>query len=106
MLVNRECDHVNKVHLMFTFWFQLEKSLKTQIDGWEEEHGKEFLVNGQKFLEYVQQQWEQHHAEKENEKLERVCFYLDKTIYIFWSFHFLSQKYCKYLLSPLANEEN
>uniref|UniRef100_A0A8C3A712 Protein regulator of cytokinesis 1a n=1 Tax=Cyclopterus lumpus TaxID=8103 RepID=A0A8C3A712_CYCLU len=50
---------------------KLEKSLKAQIDGWEEEHGKEFLVNGQKFLEYVRQQWDHHHAEKENEKLER-----------------------------------
>ncbi|XP_054475855.1 protein regulator of cytokinesis 1-like isoform X2 [Anoplopoma fimbria] len=50
---------------------KLEKSLKAQIDAWEEEHGKEFLVNGQKFLEYVQQQWDHHHAEKEQEKLER-----------------------------------
>ncbi|XP_068459835.1 protein regulator of cytokinesis 1-like isoform X2 [Clinocottus analis] len=50
---------------------KLEKSLKAQIDAWEEEHGNEFLVNGQKFLEYVQLQWEQHHSEKESEKLER-----------------------------------
>lgn len=32
----------------------------------------EFQVNGQPFLEYVQQQWDQHHSEKEKEKLERV----------------------------------
>ncbi|XP_076590066.1 protein regulator of cytokinesis 1-like isoform X1 [Chaetodon auriga] len=50
---------------------KLEKSLKAQIDVWEEEHGKEFQVNGQKFLEYVQQQWENHHNEKEKEKLDR-----------------------------------
>ncbi|XP_036963400.1 protein regulator of cytokinesis 1-like isoform X2 [Acanthopagrus latus] len=50
---------------------KLEKTLKTQIDAWEQEHNKEFLVNGQKFLEYVQQQWEHHHTEKEKEKLER-----------------------------------
>lgn len=50
---------------------KLEKSLKAQIDAWEEEHGKEFLVNGQKFLEYVQLQWDTHHSEKESEKLER-----------------------------------
>ncbi|KAM7396850.1 hypothetical protein PAMP_019858 [Pampus punctatissimus] len=50
---------------------KLEKSLKAQIDDWEQEHGKEFLVNGQKFLEYVQQQWDHHHTEKEKEKLER-----------------------------------
>ncbi|XP_068170194.1 protein regulator of cytokinesis 1-like isoform X2 [Antennarius striatus] len=50
---------------------KLEKSLKAQIDIWEHEHGKEFLVNGQKFLEYVQQQWDNHHAEKEEKKMER-----------------------------------
>ncbi|XP_053175669.1 protein regulator of cytokinesis 1-like [Scomber japonicus] len=50
---------------------KLEKSLKAQIDNWEEEHGKEFLVNEQKFLEYVQEQWDHHHSEKEKEKLER-----------------------------------
>lgn len=50
---------------------KLEKTLKAKIDAWEQEHGKAFLVNGQKFLEYVQQQWDQHHAEKEKEKLER-----------------------------------
>lgn len=50
---------------------KLEKTLKSQIENWEQEHGMEFLVNGQKFLEYVQQQWENHHNEKEMEKLER-----------------------------------
>ncbi|XP_041794316.1 protein regulator of cytokinesis 1-like [Chelmon rostratus] len=50
---------------------KLEKSLKTQIDAWELEHTKEFLVNGQKFLEYVQHQWDHHHTEKEKEKQER-----------------------------------
>nr|XP_046249251.1 protein regulator of cytokinesis 1-like isoform X2 [Scatophagus argus] len=50
---------------------KLEKSLKAQIDVWEQQHGKEFLVNGQKFLEYVQHQWDNHHTEKEKEKLER-----------------------------------
>ncbi|XP_041652659.1 protein regulator of cytokinesis 1-like isoform X1 [Cheilinus undulatus] len=50
---------------------KLEKVLKAQIDIWEQENGKEFQVNGQKFLEYVQQQWDNHHTEKEKEKLER-----------------------------------
>lgn len=39
---------------------------------WEQEHGAEFQVNGQQFLEYVEQQWDQHHNEKEKEKLQRV----------------------------------
>ncbi|KAK5619479.1 hypothetical protein CRENBAI_013864 [Crenichthys baileyi] len=50
---------------------KLEKTLKVQIDGWEQEHSKDFLVNGQKFLDYVEQQWKEHHEEKEREKLER-----------------------------------
>lgn len=66
-----------KAQIAHTCLFQLEKSLKAQIDAWEQEHSREFLVNGQKFLEYVQQQWESHHTEKEKEKLERVCHSFD-----------------------------
>uniref|UniRef100_A0AAY4CNC6 Protein regulator of cytokinesis 1a n=1 Tax=Denticeps clupeoides TaxID=299321 RepID=A0AAY4CNC6_9TELE len=50
---------------------KLEKSLKSQIDLWEEEQGCEFLVHGQKFLQFVQEQWAQYNTEKEREKLER-----------------------------------
>ncbi|XP_076002961.1 protein regulator of cytokinesis 1b isoform X2 [Genypterus blacodes] len=50
---------------------KVEKKLRSQIEGWESEQGREFLVNGQKFLQYVEQQWEQHHMEKEKEKQER-----------------------------------
>ncbi|KAM3869681.1 protein regulator of cytokinesis 1-like, partial [Diretmus argenteus] len=50
---------------------KLEKSLKAQIDLWEQEHSREFQVNGQKFLEYVQLQWDLYHSEKEQEKLQR-----------------------------------
>ncbi|XP_071752769.1 protein regulator of cytokinesis 1-like isoform X1 [Centroberyx gerrardi] len=50
---------------------KLEKCLKAQIDLWEQEHGREFLVNGQKFIEHVQKQWDLHHTEKEKEKMER-----------------------------------
>ncbi|XP_054626888.1 protein regulator of cytokinesis 1b [Dunckerocampus dactyliophorus] len=50
---------------------KLEKTLKAQIDAWESERSCEFLVNGQKFLEYVEEQWKLHQAEKEREKLER-----------------------------------
>lgn len=51
---------------------QLEKKLKAEIDVWESEQGQEFLVNGQKFLQYVEEQWELHRVEKEKEKAERV----------------------------------
>uniref|UniRef100_A0A8K9UTJ7 Protein regulator of cytokinesis 1b n=1 Tax=Oncorhynchus mykiss TaxID=8022 RepID=A0A8K9UTJ7_ONCMY len=50
---------------------KLEKKLKAQIDVWEQEQAREFLVNGQKFLQFVEEQWELHRIEKENEKLER-----------------------------------
>ncbi|KAM3877324.1 protein regulator of cytokinesis 1b [Diretmus argenteus] len=50
---------------------KLEKKLKAQIDAWEAEQGREFLVNGQKFLQYVEEQWELLRVEKEREKLER-----------------------------------
>ncbi len=51
---------------------QLEKSLKAQIDLWEAAHFKEFRVNAQPFLQYVEDQWDQHRMEKEREKQERV----------------------------------
>uniref|UniRef100_A0A8C4HQE3 Protein regulator of cytokinesis 1 n=1 Tax=Dicentrarchus labrax TaxID=13489 RepID=A0A8C4HQE3_DICLA len=50
---------------------KLEKKLKAQIDVWEGEQAREFLVNGQKFLQYVEEQWELHRIEKEKEKQER-----------------------------------
>uniref|UniRef100_A0A4W5PB33 Protein regulator of cytokinesis 1b n=1 Tax=Hucho hucho TaxID=62062 RepID=A0A4W5PB33_9TELE len=50
---------------------KLEKKLKAQIDVWEQEQAREFLVNGQKFLQFVEEQWELHRIEKANEKLER-----------------------------------
>ncbi|KAM4630413.1 protein regulator of cytokinesis 1b [Polymixia lowei] len=50
---------------------KLEKKLKAEIDAWEGEQGREFLVNGQKFLEYVEEQWALHHIEKEKAKQER-----------------------------------
>uniref|UniRef100_A0A3B1J875 Protein regulator of cytokinesis 1b n=1 Tax=Astyanax mexicanus TaxID=7994 RepID=A0A3B1J875_ASTMX len=50
---------------------KLEKKLKLQVEQWEEQQGREFLVGGQKFLQFVGEQWEQHRLEKEREKQER-----------------------------------
>ncbi|XP_036439799.1 protein regulator of cytokinesis 1b isoform X2 [Colossoma macropomum] len=50
---------------------KLEKKLKAQIDLWEQEQGREFLVQGQKFMQFVTEQWELHRLEKEREKQER-----------------------------------
>ncbi|XP_053437881.1 protein regulator of cytokinesis 1 isoform X3 [Nycticebus coucang] len=50
---------------------KLEEELKAQIEMWEQEHSKAFVVNGQKFMEYVTEQWEMHRLEKERAKQER-----------------------------------
>lgn len=46
--------------------------MKARIELWEQEHSKAFVVNGQKFMEYVAEQWEMHRLEKERAKQERV----------------------------------
>lgn len=53
-------------------WSQLEEDLKAQIEMWEQKHSAAFVVNGQKFMEYVTEQWEMHRLEKERAKQERV----------------------------------
>ncbi|XP_060715160.1 protein regulator of cytokinesis 1b isoform X3 [Tachysurus vachellii] len=50
---------------------KLEKKLKAQIEEWEQEQGREFLVQGQKFMQFVSEQWDLHRLEKEREKQER-----------------------------------
>ncbi|XP_062845980.1 protein regulator of cytokinesis 1b isoform X1 [Trichomycterus rosablanca] len=50
---------------------KLEKKLKVQIEMWEQEQGQDFLVQGQKFMQFVSEQWELHRLEKEREKQER-----------------------------------
>ncbi|PNJ62205.1 PRC1 isoform 2 [Pongo abelii] len=50
---------------------KLEEELKARIELWEQEHSKAFMVNGQKFMEYVAEQWEMHRLEKERAKQER-----------------------------------
>lgn len=61
------------VNACFVFLIaQLEKSLKSQIEPWEAAQGTEFLVRGQRFMQYVEEQWNLHQLEKEREKLERV----------------------------------
>ncbi|XP_043842707.1 protein regulator of cytokinesis 1-like isoform X2 [Dromiciops gliroides] len=51
--------------------FELEEELKAQIELWEQEYSKDFVVNGQKFVEYMMEQWEMHRLEKEKAKQER-----------------------------------
>lgn len=57
---------------MCCVWGQLEEELKARIEHWEQENSAAFVVNGQKFMEYVTEQWELHRLEKERAKQERV----------------------------------
>ncbi|XP_016431013.1 protein regulator of cytokinesis 1b [Sinocyclocheilus rhinocerous] len=50
---------------------ELEKKLKAEIEQWEHEQNREFQVNGQKFTQFVTDQWESYRLEKEREKQER-----------------------------------
>ncbi|XP_074092311.1 protein regulator of cytokinesis 1-like [Macrotis lagotis] len=50
---------------------KLEEELNAQIEIWEKEHSKTFVVKGHKFIEYVMEQWEMFHLKKEQEKQER-----------------------------------
>ncbi|KAK2914097.1 hypothetical protein Q8A67_002496 [Cirrhinus molitorella] len=50
---------------------RLEKKLKAEIEQWEHEQNREFQVNGQKFMQFVTDQWETYRLEKEREKQER-----------------------------------
>ncbi|KAM7330603.1 hypothetical protein ACRRTK_009792 [Alexandromys fortis] len=56
---------------MSLFPGQLEEELKARIEKWEQEQSMAFVVNGQKFMEYVTEQWELHRLEKERAKQER-----------------------------------
>ncbi|KAK1327829.1 hypothetical protein QTO34_012737 [Cnephaeus nilssonii] len=51
---------------------KLEEELKAQIELWEQKHSTAFVVHGQKFMDYVTEQWEMHRLEKERAKQERV----------------------------------
>ncbi|KAE8618116.1 hypothetical protein XENTR_v10009278 [Xenopus tropicalis] len=51
---------------------KLEEELKTSIIAWEQEQGQEFFVNEKKFMDYVAEQWETFHQDKEREKQERL----------------------------------
>ncbi|XP_075774153.1 protein regulator of cytokinesis 1 isoform X2 [Pelodiscus sinensis] len=50
---------------------KLEEELRVRIEGWEHEQETAFLVNGQRFMAYVSEQWQLQRLEKEREKQER-----------------------------------
>ncbi|XP_031443825.1 protein regulator of cytokinesis 1 isoform X1 [Phasianus colchicus] len=50
---------------------KLQEELESRIQAWEQEREEPFLVKGQQFMEYVTEQWQLYHMEKEKEKQER-----------------------------------
>nr|XP_056721743.1 protein regulator of cytokinesis 1 [Euleptes europaea] len=50
---------------------KLEEELRGRLELWEQKRGQAFLVNGQRFMEHVAEQWQMHRLEKEREREER-----------------------------------
>ncbi|XP_014106520.1 PREDICTED: protein regulator of cytokinesis 1 isoform X1 [Pseudopodoces humilis] len=50
---------------------KLQEELERKVQTWEQEFKGAFLVKGQKFMEYVSEQWQLYRLEKEKEKQER-----------------------------------
>jgi len=57
---------------------KLDKDLEHLVKQWELEHGRDFIVNGKSYLQYVQQLWDVYNMEKENERLNRQRAKLEK----------------------------
>uniref|UniRef100_A0A674K3Q2 Protein regulator of cytokinesis 1 n=1 Tax=Terrapene triunguis TaxID=2587831 RepID=A0A674K3Q2_9SAUR len=56
----------SKIHKLLT---KLGEDLKRSIESWEKEQGCNFLIKGQRFLDYMANQWEQHKLKKEQERV-------------------------------------
>ena len=51
---------------------RVEQEVKDQIESWEKSTGREFLVSGQRFVDFIQKQWDDFNLQKEQEKIQRV----------------------------------
>ena len=51
---------------------QIEAEVRAQIERWEAQQQRPFLVQGMRFVDYIREQWDDYHRNKENEKEERV----------------------------------
>ena len=60
------------VILWITLFQKVEQEVADQIEEWEKQMGREFLVEGVRFLDYIKYQWENYKVQKENEKSQRV----------------------------------
>ncbi|XP_046900995.1 protein regulator of cytokinesis 1 isoform X2 [Hypomesus transpacificus] len=51
---------------------KLEEELRSGVKLWEQSHGTDFLVWGQKVMTHISNQWEEHKQQREREKSERL----------------------------------
>ncbi|XP_064163982.1 protein regulator of cytokinesis 1 [Anguilla rostrata] len=51
---------------------KLEEELRIGVEDWEKIHGSPILVRGQKVMEYISSQWEEHRLQRGKEKNERM----------------------------------
>ena len=57
---------------MWTICIQVEEEAREEIEAWEKDHGRTFLVEGVPFVQYIERQWTTFREQKELEKQERV----------------------------------
>lgn len=55
---------------------QLEEEMRGRVEEWEKNKGSSFLVHGQRIMDYISSQWEEHRLQKDKEKNERASFTL------------------------------
>ena len=60
---------------MFTICIQLEDEVRAQVERWEAEQQRPFLVRGMRFVDYIRDQWDEYQRNKENEKDQRVSLW-------------------------------
>lgn len=57
---------------------QLEEELRGRVEDWEKNKSSPFLVHGQRVMDYISSQWEEHRQQKDKEKNERVSLFSAK----------------------------
>ena len=51
---------------------RVEEDVSNQIAEWEIQMGRQFLVHGQRYQDYIRKQWADYQVEKEQQKQQRV----------------------------------
>lgn len=64
----KEAKERGKVQKMLP---KLEEELRLGVELWEQSHGSDFLVWGQKVMSYIASQWEEYRQQKDKERIER-----------------------------------